>query len=304
MLDHYIRGKVDRISPEAPVPVVNVENFDDRAGGAANVAMNIKAMEASAFLFSIIGNDAHGNTLLNILKSNKINSSGVLIDKSGVTTLKARIIGNNHQLLRYDVENNHVMPEKMEEALFQNFAKAIAKEKFDAVILEDYNKGVLTAELISRIINLCNKAKVPTLVDPKKHNFFAYTNCTLFKPNLKELSESLPHNSISTDMTDLSLAAKTLNKKINSAYTFVTLGDRGIFYHTKNQSAIIPARIRKVADVSGAGDTVIALSALGLAAQLPAVEIAHIANLAGGQVCEHPGVVSVNKSQLLAELTT
>ena len=214
MLDHYIKGKVERISPEAPVPVVSVTDFSDRAGGAANVALNIKAMGANCSLFSIIGNDANGKKMVNICKSNKINVDGLIASTDRITTLKARVIGNNHQLLRYDFETTQDISNAEEEKLVNAFKKFATKNKTNAVVLEDYNKGVLTKNVITEIIDWCNVKGIATLVDPKKNNFFAYQNCTLFKPNLKEIKESLHNISIQPELNNLLLASKILQKKI------------------------------------------------------------------------------------------
>ena len=302
MLDHYIRGKVDRISPEAPVQVVNVERFDNRAGGAANVAMNIRAAGAQAYVFSVIGNDANGKELVRLFKKNKIDCKGILPSKERITTLKARIIGNNHQLLRYDYEAIKALSEKEEQALFKAFEKQVKLNAPNAVILEDYNKGVLTQSLIAAIIELCNKKGIPTLVDPKKQNFLAYNGCTLFKPNLKEIREGLQIE-LPVELKALQKASASLTRKMQQTYTLITLADKGVFYSDGKNAGILPAHIRNIADVSGAGDTVVAIAALCLAARLPITEIAKISNLAGGLVCEHPGVVSIDIKQLEAEVS-
>ena len=302
MLDHYIKGKVERISPEAPVPVVSVTDFSDRAGGAANVALNIKAMGANCSLFSIIGNDANGKKMVNICKSNKINVDGLIASTDRITTLKARVIGNNHQLLRYDFETTQDISNAEEEKLVNAFKKFATKNKTNAVVLEDYNKGVLTKNVITEIIDWCNVKGIATLVDPKKNNFFAYQNCTLFKPNLKEIKESLHNISIQPELNNLLLASKILQKKLHNKISIITLAEKGVFYHSKNKSEIIPAHIRNIADVSGAGDTVVALLALGLASEMNLHDVVELSNLAGGLVCEQPGVVTINPQQLINEL--
>ncbi|MEY4876139.1 MAG: hypothetical protein RL708_1288 [Bacteroidota bacterium] len=302
MIDHYINGKVDRISPEAPVAVVTVNNFDDRAGGAANVALNITSLKAKCSLFSVIGKDANGKKLISVCKKNKIKTDGLISSSSRITTLKARVIGNNHQLIRFDYETTIDITFQEEKKIIESFIKAAKKEKFDAVILEDYNKGVLTKNVITQIIDFCNKNDIPTLVDPKKNNFFEYQNCTLFKPNLKEIKESLHDVSIIPTKENLLLASKQLQKKLANQISVITLADKGVFFHHQKNVAIIPAHIRNIADVSGAGDTVISVLALGLASQLTLNETVEISNLAGGLVCESPGVVSITTEKLLNEL--
>ncbi|MEN9522963.1 MAG: hypothetical protein RL065_1340 [Bacteroidota bacterium] len=303
MIDHYINGKVDRISPEAPVPVVNVNSFDDRAGGAANVALNITSLKAKCSLFSVIGNDIHGKKLVSVCKKNKIKTDGLITSTSRITTLKARIIGNNHQLLRFDYETTVDITEQEEKRIIESFKKAAKTEKYDAVILEDYNKGVLTKNVIHQIIDYCNENEIPTLVDPKKNNFFEYRNCTLFKPNLKEIKESLHAIAIQPIKEDLTEASKQLQRKISNQISVITLADKGVFFHHQKNIGIVPAHLRNIADVSGAGDTVISVLALGLSSQLTLNETVEISNLAGGLVCESPGVVSITADKLLAELS-
>jgi rfaE bifunctional protein kinase chain/domain len=303
MLDHYINGKVDRISPEAPVAVVSVNDFDDRAGGAANVALNIIALGAKCSLFSIVGNDSYGKKLTTVCKSKKINIDGLIQSKKRITTLKARVIGNNHQLIRFDYETTLDITTDEEKLMIAKFELALKKSKFDAVILEDYNKGVLTKNVIKKIIEVCNKSGIPTLVDPKKNNFFEYKNCTLFKPNLKEIKDSLHEVSIKSDAANLLHASSQLKLKLKNTISVITLAEKGVFYHEGKTSKIIAAHERKIADVSGAGDTVIALLALGLASKLNTEDAVKLSNLAGGLVCEIPGVVSVNKNKLIEEAT-
>ena len=303
MIDHYINGKVERISPEAPVAVVNVNSFDDRAGGAANVALNITSLKSKCSLFSVIGNDANGKKLISVCKKNKINTTGLVSSLSRITTLKARVIGNNHQLIRFDYETTIDITSQEEKKIIDSFKKAAKVSKFDAVILEDYNKGVLTKNVITQIIDFCNQNDIPTLVDPKKNNFFEYQNCTLFKPNLKEIKESLHNISIQPTKQNLLEASQQLQKKINNQISVITLAEKGVFFHHQKNVEIIPAHVRNIADVSGAGDTVISVLALGLASQLTLNETVELSNLAGGLVCESPGVVSITTEKLLAELT-
>jgi D-glycero-beta-D-manno-heptose-7-phosphate kinase len=302
MLDHYISGQVDRISPEAPVPVVNVKSYHNRAGGAANVALNICAYGANCSLFSVVGDDEHGKNLLSICKQNKINTEGIVLSKNRITTLKARIIGNNHQLLRYDYETIADIDEHDENKLFSMFKNQIKKSKIDALILEDYNKGVLTKNLIKEIIDWSNANGIMTLVDPKKKNFFEYKNCTLFKPNLKEIKEGLSEISIDAGLKSLQHASTILQKKLKNEISVITLAEKGIFYHQKNKSEIVSAKERKVADVSGAGDTVIATLALGMASGMDLHELMHLSNLAGGWVCEQPGVITIDTKSLIEEI--
>jgi rfaE bifunctional protein kinase chain/domain len=302
MIDYYINGKVDRISPEAPVPIVHVANFENRIGGAANVALNITSLQAKCTLFSVIGNDVNGKNLISICKKNKINHQGLISSKSRRTTIKTRVIGNQHQLVRFDIEDTFDINSADENELVKRFIEASKKQKFDAVILEDYNKGVLTKNLISKIIDYCNQQQIPTLVDPKKNNFLAYKNCTLFKPNLKEIKESLGQDII-PEKSSLIKASTQLSTKLKHQITIITLAEKGIFYKQKNEINILPAHVRNIADVSGAGDTVISVLALGLATKLSLPNMVELSNLAGGLVCEMPGVVPISTKILLHELS-
>lgn len=300
MLDHYILGKVERISPEAPVPVVAVAGYDDRAGGAANVALNIKACAAETAIFSVVGDDNTAKKLRAVLTKAKVDHKGMIASKERMTTLKARVIGNNHQLLRYDQEDTHELSSKEEQALFKAFSAACNSKKPNAVVLEDYDKGVLTPALIKQVIAYCNKNKIPTLVDPKKKHFFDYSGCSVFKPNLKEMREGLGQ-AIEPNPPALKKAVEALNKKMPHEATLITLAEHGVFYSDAMNEGVIPAHIRRIADVSGAGDTVVAIAALAVAAKFPMHEVAALSNLAGGLVCEHPGVVSIDIKKLEEE---
>lgn len=298
MLDAYLWGKTERISPEAPVPVVNIEKTEARPGGAANVALNLKEMGAVPLLFSVIGNDAAANSLIKILKQKKINTSGLLLSASRITTVKTRVISKNHQLIRFDSEQTDYPDEATEKKFISALSRAIKKEKPAAVIFEDYNKGVLTEKVISTAIALCRAMKIFTAVDPKKHNFFVYKNANLFKPNLSEIREALnlPQQNVSLKL--LSAAAEKLQKLIPHQFTLITLSEDGIFYKSRKSAEIIAVQKRNVADVSGAGDTVIAIATLCLVSGLSLRESAILSNLSGGLVCQYAGVVPVTKKML------
>lgn len=301
MLDSYVWGNVSRISPEAPVPIVSVEKRENRLGGAANVALNIKAMGATPILCSVIGTDANGEHFSALLKSEKLATQGILTFANRITTTKTRIIGNKHQMLRVDDEINNPLSSQQSKALFATISKIIASQKIDALIFEDYDKGVLTPELIAQIVKLATKSGIPTTVDPKKNNFLAYKNVSLFKPNLRELKEGLHLDLNLNELGNLRKAVDMLNKSIQSKITLITLSERGVFVKEGKQEQLLPAHIRSISDVSGAGDTVIAVATLCLARKTSAAFLAALSNLAGGLVCEKVGVVSVDKKQLLGE---
>lgn len=299
MLDSYIMGKVERISPEAPVPVVTIHSKENRLGGAANVALNIRALKATPILCSVIGKDDEGNIFTELLNTLDISKTGILVSEKRKTTSKTRILGNNHQLLRLDHEVTNDL-EKLENHLLMELYESLLPE-CDVVILEDYNKGVLTENNIPLIIELANKHSKPIAVDPKKKNFLLYRNVTLFKPNLKEIKEGFNIDSDLKDKTNLTKAVRELNQELNNEITMVTLSEDGVFITDHQKEWHLPAHVRNIADVSGAGDSVISVAALCLSAKIDIKLLAELANLAGGLVCEEAGVVPVNLSKLKIE---
>ncbi|MBK9448674.1 MAG: D-glycero-beta-D-manno-heptose-7-phosphate kinase [Bacteroidetes bacterium] len=301
MLDRYHFGRVTRISPEAPVPVVDVERTENRPGGAANVALNIRSLGAAVTLCGVIGNDDHGDLLIKSLAVQGLDASLVITTSDRPTTTKTRIIGNNQQILRVDHESREAIGKQLEEELIHSLGKRI--QEFDAIILEDYDKGLLGPDLIEAVVQLANAAQVPVVVDPKYRNFLAYKGVTLFKPNLKELNEALNHRISKADLPGIQAAVMELREKMPHRQTLVTLSENGVLAIDENGLAThLPAHLRKIADVSGAGDTVIAVMALALAAGLPLKTASEIANLAGGLVCEEVGVVPIDLGTLLREM--
>ncbi len=301
MIDSYMRGKVNRVSPEAPVPIVSLQKEEDRLGGAANVALNLIAMGAHPVICSVVGKDVSGIKLVELLSENHISSAGLVFSPDRQTTVKTRVIGNNQHLLRIDAEQTSSITPIEEKELIEKI-KVLLDQGVDAVIFEDYNKGVLTKGLIKEVIRLANEKNIITTVDPKKDNFFAYKNVTLFKPNLKELKEGLGLDFMFEELDRFEYAVQLLEDKLNNTLSFVTLSEHGVFIKDKIEKHYIPAHIRNIADVSGAGDTVISVATLCLTAGLPIHDVAAIANLAGGLVCEKSGVVSIDKDVLLTEV--
>jgi rfaE bifunctional protein kinase chain/domain len=303
MLDAYLRGKVNRISPEAPVPIVSLEKEEDRLGGAANVAINLVALGAAPILCSIVGDDKEGLRFLNLVKDASIDTKGIVVSNNRITTVKTRVIGNNQQLLRIDSEQTHALHQDEETAIIQR-VKELLETGLDAIIFEDYNKGVLTEKVISEVIKLAQNYNVVTTVDPKKDNFLAYKNVTLFKPNLKELKEGLSLEfDYEKEYPSFLNAIATLKSHLNNQISFVTLSEHGVFIQQEAEQFHETAHLRTIADVSGAGDTVISVATLCLVAGLPIQRIAQIANIAGGLVCETSGVVSIDSEQLKSEIT-
>lgn len=301
MLDTYWWGKVDRISPEAPVPVVAVSNKEQRIGGAGNVAINVAALGANVSVISITGDDEEGDQLITLLSQSGINTDYIYKSEDRITTNKIRIISRNQHMMRLDAEVTTSLNSLEEEKLITAFSKYAAEEKPQLVILEDYNKGVLTEKCIKEIISICKQHNILTAVDPKRKNFFAYEGVDIFKPNLHEVKESLNilGNKVSKEI--LEDMHKHLKEKLQHSISFITLSEKGVFYESENERAIIPTHIRSIADVSGAGDTVIAVAAVVFAASNNIRLMAEMANIAGGLVCEEVGTVAINKNKLLEE---
>lgn len=301
MIDTYLLGGVNRISPEAPVAVVSVRKKENRLGGAANVALNVQAMGATPILCSVIGADNEGEIFLELLRDRQLSQKGILKSRARITTTKTRVIGNNHQMLRVDEEVESDVSKEETRQLLLRISTLIKHDQIDAIIFEDYDKGLITSKLIQQVTKTAKQKGIPTIVDPKKKNFMNYRNVDMFKPNLKELKEGLKldfnHNKL-----------KELNKVCNEFRTdqkignlLITLAEQGIYINNDEKQVVIPAHIRRIADVSGAGDTVVSIAALCLALNLSPIITATLANLAGGLVCEYVGVVPINKKQLLQE---
>lgn len=301
MIDAYVWGKVSRISPEAPVPVLNSQTKENRLGGAANVALNIKALGAKPIQASVIGDDSKGKTFLKLLKKRELSEKGIIKAPGRITTTKTRIISHNQQLIRLDREIDTPINPDMEEIFLTNTKEILKNDRIDAVIFQDYDKGVITKRVIEEITDLANLLNIPTLVDPKKRNFLDFKNVTFFKPNFKELKEGTKSEIMKSDFKAIFKASQELNKSLNAKYLITTLSDLGVFVYKGDSYEVIPAEIRQIADVSGAGDTVISVASLCLSAGIAIENVAKIANLAGGLVCEKVGVVPINKGLLLNE---
>ncbi|MDX2248706.1 MAG: bifunctional ADP-heptose synthase [Bacteroidia bacterium] len=300
MLDRYLWGKVERISPEAPVPVVDVYREENRLGGAANVALNLHALGAIPVLCGVIGQDHDGDQLLSQAEKKGFKTQGISRLSDRRTTVKVRILGNNQQqVLRVDREDKTPLPEEKTE----NLLAAVLKEirTFDAVVIQDYDKGFLNPRLAQTLIVAAGKYNIPVLVDPKFRNFFSYPQSFLFKPNLKELSEGIGIRLEKNDLNGITDAVLRLREKMPHAYTLVTLSENGmLLIDPQGKANHIPARIRDITDVSGAGDTVISVVALAVVAGFSPLQAAQIANLAGGLVCEEVGVVPIRPERLRA----
>jgi len=301
MLDTYWWGHVDRISPEAPVPIVALDKKEHRIGGAGNVALNLAALGAPASILSVIGKDDDGELLRKLFKEQSIDERYLLQSSSRITTNKSRIISRNQQMMRLDSEITSDLSASDEKALLENVRSYIENEKPAVIIFEDYNKGVLTENIIREVIGLCKKNNVLTTVDPKRKNFFSYKAVDIFKPNLKEVKDGLNLLLGDTNIDALKDIHSKLKKQLDHSISFITLSEKGVFYGRDGQAKIIPSHLRNIADVSGAGDTVIAVASLLYAATRDIDLMAEVANIAGGLVCEEVGTAAIKKDRLLSE---
>jgi D-glycero-beta-D-manno-heptose-7-phosphate kinase len=301
MLDTYMWGHVDRISPEAPVPIVALDKKEYRIGGAANVALNVAAMKSSVTMLSMIGEDDEAAILTKLLQENGIQTEFLLSSSRRITTNKTRIISRNQHMMRLDHEITSDLGFEDENRLILAVQNFIAREKPDVIIFEDYNKGVLTELVIEKVISLCQHHGIITAVDPKRKNFFQYKGVDIFKPNLKEVKDALSLLSLDVTVGDLRAVHGQLAAVLHHRVSFITLSEKGVFYQSDDNAAILPSHVRAIADVSGAGDTVIAIATLIYAATRNLPLMAAVANIAGGLVCEEVGTVSVRKERLLQE---
>lgn len=302
MLDTYIWGNVERISPESPVPVVEAKKVEHRLGGAANVALNVKGLGGKPHLFSVIGDDDEAHRFTTLLEEHGIDSRSIIRSTSRITTEKTRVLSRNQQMLRIDHETTESINSKDAKQLIAGVQEAMRDA--DVIIFQDYDKGTLTKQVIKTILDAARKAGTPTVVDPKRRNFFTYLGCTLFKPNWRELADALAvQHDHGPTLEEIHAHALEISKHLENTITLITLSDKGIFYLDKKQHFLSPAyKPRQVADVSGAGDTVIAVAGLCLAAGLDARDMCTVANTSAGLVCERVGVVPIQLDELKAAL--
>lgn len=299
MLDSYIWGAAERISPEAPVPIVNVKKKDFRLGGAANVALNIASLGATPVLCALIGNDEDGKKLIQRLGESNIPNEGIVVSTFRPTTVKTRIIASHQHVVRVDEETDLPVNEHEEQQVWQRIEKLLPA--CQVVIFEDYDKGVLNQTLIEKTVAMAKAMNIPTVVDPKKRNFLHYKQVTLFKPNLKELREGLKVDVDAGNQVSVEQAVEQLKDKLNAQGVMLTLSEHGVYIDYQNKKVKLAAHAREIADVSGAGDTVVSIAALCVALGLSSEKIASLSNLGGGLVCQHVGVVPIDKHELIKE---
>lgn len=300
MLDSYMWGVVGRISPEAPVPVVEVTSETIKLGGAANVVNNIQTLGARAIPFGVVGDDASGAHIRQLLEGLGLKSDGIITDPERPTTVKTRIIAHDQHVVRADVESKGNLSKEVERQLldvFRNLAPDI-----EGVILEDYNKGVLTPDVISQVVDICRSRKIFVAVDPKFNNFFEFRAVDLFKPNTRETEQAL---GVKIDSDEVLLKSiRELFSRLNCRSILITRGEKGMtLFETEQGDPIhVPTRAKKIHDVSGAGDTVIAAFVVSKLAGSTHLEAATLANFAAGIVCGEVGVVPIDRDRLWEEL--
>ena len=300
MIDRYWWGKVNRISPEAPVPVLHLQQQQDALGGAANVATNLQALGATPFLCTIIGIDEGGQRLKQMMLEKGLSTDGLVEIKSRQTTIKGRMMAANQQLLRVDQEDTHDLEEEEIALLKGRIERLLEREAIQLIIFQDYNKGVLVPTLIEWVMAEAKRRGIVTAVDPKRKHFFAYKGATLFKPNLREVQEALQQKVV-VEKKGLEGAAAELRERLGQQFTLITLSDKGVYLERVGEDCLASTQPRQIADVCGAGDSVLSIAALAIVSKLSIKITAHLSNLAGGQVCERVGVVPIAQHQLIQD---
>lgn len=304
MVDAYLKGGVGRISPEAPVPIVDVHERYYRPGGAANVAMNLQSLGATALMCSVIGNDEKGAEFVALMEEHKLSTQYLLKSATRKTTVKYRIIANARQMLRVDEEDASPLAADDATRLLNEIKQILDTQNVNAIIFEDYDKGIISPELISQVVMWAKERGIIVTVDPKRRNFSHYKGVTLFKPNLKELREGLEEGSREMEMTEVEQRVRRFAQENGIAYLFTTMSENGVAIYDAEHDDFYtqPAYLRRISDVSGAGDTVISVATLCLLSGLTAQQTAQISNLAGGIVCEYSGVTPVPMDRLIEEV--
>ncbi len=299
MIDHYIWGSATRLSAEAPVPIVNVKNESTTLGGAGNVVQNLVALGAKVTVAGVIGNDAPGGQLIEILESEGVKTNTIIKDNTRSTTVKTRILVGSHQLVRMDREVTDAVSVELEHELIEKLSANI--DGVDIVILSDYNKGLFAPGLTQRLIKMANERGKKVVIDPKGLNYEKYKGAYIIKPNRKELAEAAKTEKIS-NISDLQNAAKTIFQQTGATYLIVTLSEEGMAIVTEQTSKLLPVKATEVFDVTGAGDTVIAAIAYFIALGLPVDEACELANHAAAIVVRHVGSATTTIDEIIKDM--
>jgi rfaE bifunctional protein kinase chain/domain len=292
MLDKYILGVVNRISPEAPVPVLDVNKKSERPGGAANVALNLYGLKLHTILFSVIGKDDAAVSLLNYFEKEGLSSEGILKSSSRRTSKKIRVMSNGQHLLRIDEEDAHSLSSEEEKEFLSHILSLWSKYKPIGIVLQDYNKGVLTPFIIKSLISMAQEMAIPVVVDPKDLHFWDYQGVTIFKPNKKEIQKKIPFL-FENNVPDLKRVSDYIFSKLDCEISVITLGEDGLWIANRSSCFWIKGIKQEISDVSGAGDAVISSLVWSLIKQVDLETMGNIANAAGAQVCARSGVVSL-----------
>jgi rfaE bifunctional protein kinase chain/domain len=300
MIDHYINGNCNRISPEAPVQVVEVKNELHTLGGAGNVLKNVFSLGYRADIISVVGHDDNANILIDQLTEFGVSTNGIVKDKSRYTTTKSRVIVSNHQLLRLDHEHTHPIDSEYEDQLVAYFEKNAAT--YQVVLISDYNKGLLTPQLLSRILTICREQSITTIVDPKGLSFEKYLGANIIKPNKKEASLATGINIC--DSESLKLACEKLQQITGCDHIIITMSEEGIAIFSHNQLQIIPTQALAIIDVTGAGDTVLASLGIALGEGKSVREACEFANHAAAVVINKIGSATVTMAEINARFNT
>lgn len=301
MVDTYLQGRVERISPETGVPVVSVVTRENRLGGAGNVALNIKMLGAEPFLLTVAGDDEKSEILRTLLKENGISDEGVFIDKARPTTVKYRVANRHNQMIRIDEEATFEINAGLEKQILLKFEDLINRRKPDVIIFSDYDKGLITPDLFRKMNELALKSGIKVVADPKKRNFSIYENIHLLKPNFDEFTEGVGEDFGKQDFDKIERSIMKLITERSIGSVLLTLSESGIFIHDGSNGQHFPATETQICDVTGAGDTVISMVSLAIAAGAGLGLAAELANFAGGLVCRENGVAAVNPDQMLSE---
>lgn len=291
ILDHYIHGRMERLSAEAPIPIVDVEHETLHLGGAANVAENLVSLGHKVLMFSVIGADHFGRQLTDLMATDKAVELFIATDANRKTTVKQRLMVDDRQISRADFENRNTIDTQDKDFILRSLLDNA--RSLGALVLEDYDKGVLDPDFIREIMEFARSAQIMTFVDPKFENFFAYNGATVFKPNLREASDALGR---AIDITDSGIMAvcEELQQRIQCDNVLLTLGRHGVaLLDSKAQFTRLPAMVRFVHDAAGAGDTVIGVTASAMASGASLLDAVTLANLAAGAICEKVGVQPV-----------
>jgi len=300
MIDHYIYGSASRLSPEAPVPIVNVKNESTTLGGAGNVVQNLVALGAKVMVAGLVGDDASGEQLIGMLAGEGVKTNAIIKDKTRSTTVKTRVLVGSHQLVRVDREDTGAISSELEDKLIAELESNI--EKADIVLLSDYNKGLFASGITQRLIKIAEAHQKKVVIDPKGLNYEKYKGAFIIKPNRKELAEAAKTEKIG-NLAELENAAKTIFLQTDANYLIVTLSEEGMAIVTKQNSLLLPVKATEVFDVTGAGDTVIAVIAYFIALGLPVEEACELANHAAAIVIRHIGSATTTVDEILADMS-